>query len=97
MVLGGGAVSYERGTFVGVRVDGRRDTRWASQFGLFTFVLSVEKCSVQEDRYKATWKRELKLPWREAAPPNHLCDEVDSERQAVKEKSLSLLGTKARY
>ena len=25
----------------------------------------------QEGRCKATWKREFKLPWREAGPPNH--------------------------
>ena len=25
-----------------------------------------------EGRCKATWKREFKLPWREAGPPNHL-------------------------
>ena len=29
----------------------------------------------QDGRYKATWKREFKLPWREAGPPNHLEDE----------------------
>ena len=23
------------------------------------------------DRCKATWKKEFKLPWREAGPPNH--------------------------
>ena len=26
---------------------------------------------VQEGRCKATWKREFKLPWREAGPPDH--------------------------
>ena len=31
-------------------------------------------------RCKAAWKRELKLPWREAGPPNHLDDEVDSDQ-----------------
>jgi len=29
---------------------------------------------------KATWKREFKLPWREAGPPNHLDDKVDSDQ-----------------
>ena len=24
-----------------------------------------------QGRYKATWKREFKLAWREAGPPNH--------------------------
>ena len=31
-------------------------------------------------RCKATWKREFKLPWREAGPPNHLDDKVDSDQ-----------------
>ena len=31
-----------------------------------------------QGRCKATWKREFKLPWREAGPPNHLNDKVDS-------------------
>jgi hypothetical protein len=29
-------------------------------------------------RCKATWKGELTLPWREAGPPNHLYDKVNS-------------------
>ena len=36
--------------------------------------------SVQEGRYKATWKGGFKLPWREAGPPNHLDDEVHSNQ-----------------
>ena len=32
----------------------------------------------QEGRYKATWTR--KLAWREAGPPNHLDDKVDSDQ-----------------
>jgi len=35
---------------------------------------------VQEGRCKATWKREFKLPWREAGPPNHHNDKVDSDQ-----------------
>ena len=31
-------------------------------------------------RYKATWEREFKLPWREAGPPNHHDDEADSDQ-----------------
>ena len=32
-----------------------------------------------EGRYnKATWKREFKLPWREAGPSHHLDDKLDS-------------------
>ena len=37
-----------------------------------------------EGRCKATWKRESKLPWREAAPLNHYDDGVDSGQYAVK-------------
>jgi len=29
---------------------------------------------------KATWKREFKLPWREAGSPNHHDDRVDSDQ-----------------
>jgi hypothetical protein len=35
------------------------------------------------------WKRELKLPWRQAGPHNHHDDEVDSDQQVV-DKGLSL-------
>ena len=39
--------------------------------------------------YKATWKREFKLPYRDADPPNHHDDKVDSDQQLVnKEVSL---------
>ena len=31
-------------------------------------------------RYKATLKRGFKLAWREAGPPNHLDDKVDSDQ-----------------
>ena len=34
----------------------------------------------KEGRRKATWKREFKLPWREAGPPNRYDDEVDSDQ-----------------
>ena len=44
-----------------------------------------------EGRCKATWKREFKLPWREAGPPNHHDDKVDSDQEVVnKELSLSV-------
>ena len=33
----------------------------------------------QEGRSKATWERELKFPRREAGPPNHHGDKVDSD------------------
>ena len=35
------------------------------------------------------WKREVKLPWREAGPPNPHDDKVDSD-QSVVNKELSL-------
>jgi len=34
-------------------------------------------------RVSDTWKREFKLPWREAGPPNHHDDKVDSDQQVV--------------
>ena len=40
-------------------------------------------------RGKATWKREFKLPWREAGAPNHHDDKVDSDQQVVN-KDLTL-------
>ena len=33
-----------------------------------------------EGRCKATWKKEFKLPWREAGPRNHHDDKVDSDQ-----------------
>jgi len=33
----------------------------------------------KEGRCKAAWKKEFKLPWREAGPPNHPDDKVDSD------------------
>jgi len=33
-----------------------------------------------EGRCKATWKTELKLPWRQAGPPDHHNDQVDSDQ-----------------
>ena len=34
----------------------------------------------EEGRCKATWKREFKLLWREAGPPNHRDGKVDSDQ-----------------
>ena len=42
-------------------------------------------------RCKATWNMEFKLPWREAGPPNHHDDKVDSDQEVVN-KELSLWG-----
>ena len=44
-----------------------------------------------EGRCKATWEREFNLEWREAGPPNHLDDKVDSDQQ-VGNKEVSLSG-----
>ena len=35
---------------------------------------------LEKGRYKATWKMNFNLAWREADPPNHLDDEVDSDQ-----------------
>jgi len=48
-----------------------------------------EMCFSWEVRYKASWKREFNLPWREAGPPNHLDDKVDSDQYVVN-KEISL-------
>ena len=37
----------------------------------------------EEGRCKAVRKEEFKLPWREAGPPNHHDDKVDSDQQVV--------------
>ena len=48
-------------------------------------------------RCTATWKREFRLPWRKAGPPNHHDDKVDSDQQVVnKELSLCCRGAGAR-
>ena len=46
-----------------------------------------------EGRYKAAWEREFKLPRREAGPPNHLDDKVDSDQEVGNKRvSLSTVG-----
>jgi len=40
----------------------------------------IQSRFLQRGRYKATWKREFRLPWREAGPPNHHDDKVDSDQ-----------------
>ena len=44
------------------------------------FMIFAARICHQEGRCKATWKRESKLPWREAGPPNHHDDKVDSDQ-----------------
>ena len=43
-------------------------------------ILGLGALGTCEGRYKATRKREFKLPWREAGPPNHHDDKVDSDQ-----------------
>jgi len=69
VVLGGAAVSYERGTPVGFRIQGGDAVR-----GRRT------EQNMEEGICKATWKREYKLPWREAGPPNHHDDKMVSDQ-----------------
>ena len=47
------------------------------------------KSSRVEFKSKATWKREFKHPWREAGPPNHHDDKVDSDREEVGGRAVS--------
>jgi len=49
-----------------------------------------ERCSPPSGRDE-TALRMTKLPWRDAGPPNHYDDPVDSDRYVVN-KDLSLLG-----
>ena len=44
---------------------------------------------------KATWKRNFKIPWHEAGPPNHHDDTVDSDQKDInKELSFSAFGSR---
>ena len=42
-------------------------------------VLQGKSRYLEEGRCKATWEREFKLQWREAGPPYHHDDDVDSD------------------
>ena len=70
----GGVVYYDRGTLAG----GVNFWETFVQSGVVQ-TKEVFQCGDLEGRCKATWKRELKLSWREAGPPNHLNNEVDSD------------------
>ena len=63
-------IAFSHKLCVGVGVSG---------FG-FELCASEVKVDIQEGRCKATWKREFKLPWREAGPPNLHDDKVDSDQ-----------------
>ena len=43
-------------------------------------LLTLSYLLLQEGRYKATCKSEFKLPCREAGPPHHVDDHVDSDQ-----------------
>ena len=47
---------------------------------------SFARLPITEGRCKATWKREFKLPCREAGPPNHHDDKVDLKQYIVNEE-----------
>ena len=49
----------------------------------------LERQEREEGRCKATWKREFKLPGREAEPPNRHHDKADLD-QCVANKKISL-------
>ena len=55
-------------------MDSARGARAQIQMERFpTLEATLEAC-------KAIWKREFKLPWREAGPPDHHDDKVDSDQ-----------------
>ena len=57
--------------------DGERHSRTSA-----VRMLSADRSHThrQQVRCKATWKREFTLPWREAGPPSHHDDNVDSDQ-----------------
>ena len=54
----------------GVRVDSSREQ---------TAQRTTKRC-IGSVGSRANWRRKITLPWREAGPPNHLDDEVDSNQ-----------------
>ena len=44
------------------------------------FEVSARVCRAKEGKGEAACKREFKLPWREAGPPRHHDDKVDSDQ-----------------
>ena len=48
--------------------------------GVVSDVLRANTAERRAFDVQATWKRELKLPWREAGSPNHHDDKVDLDQ-----------------
>ena len=56
-----------------------------------TSLFETNAISFEEDRCKAAWGMQFRITWREASPPTHHNDIVDSDQLVVKkELSLSL-------
>ena len=53
---------------------------WGWGFGVETKTVFTTESVSARHRWEADWKREIKLPWREASPPNHHDDKVDSDQ-----------------
>ena len=80
VVLGGEAVSHERGTPVTPPCLPAGKAAFGGHAGGLGASGEQVHPQPQKGRYKATWKREFKHPGREAGPPNHLDDKVDSDQ-----------------
>ena len=59
---------------------GTQVLRYPSGIGMKSQEVETRVETMPLGRCKATWKREFKLPWREAGPPNHHDVEVDSDQ-----------------
>jgi len=69
VILGGGAFSYERDTCTAVVL-----------VNLINLAFCVQVGQRVRNEQGATWKMEFKIPWRQADPPNHHDDRVDSDQ-----------------
>ena len=60
-----------------------------SQLGFRTVILSKAEGApplILVELELLAWQREFKLPWREAGPPNHHDEKVDSDQQVVNQE-----------
>ena len=69
-------VCCQRFNIVSIAGGSGRTLTFQLQAGLLTIQLQAG----QEGGYTATWNLEFKLPWREAALPNHHDDKMDSDQ-----------------